>query len=96
MNGRAACGRWARSWNMKVVYEDPVIKRIERAVYDADLAGCRIGYIEVTVREANELSEHVRRNLWLRCGTDFMHYTKADAGKVVGRCYGVKILVGSE
>jgi hypothetical protein len=89
MNGRAACGRWARSWNMKVVYEDPVIKRIERAVYDADLAGRRIGYIEVTVREANELREHVRRSVWLR-------YTKADAGKVVGRCYGVKILVGSE
>lgn len=93
---------------MKVVYEDSVIKRIQRAVYDADSAGRRIGYIEVTVREANELSEYVRRHLYVQpivqpivqpkahlqtCA--FQHYTKADAGKVVGQFYGAEIYVES-
>ena len=46
---------------MKIVYEDHILNRIQRAVYDAELVNRRIGYIEVTVREANELSEYVRR-----------------------------------
>lgn len=85
---------------MKVVYEDLIIKRIQRAVYDADSAGRRIGYIEVTVREANELSEYVRRHFYVQpkahlqtCA--FQHYTKADAGKVVGQFYGAEIRVES-
>ena len=83
---------------MKVVYEDPIIKRIQRAVYDADLANRRIGHIEVTVREANELSEYVRRNLYVQpkahlqaCA--FTHYTPADAGKLVGKISGVDVRV---
>jgi hypothetical protein len=41
---------------MKVVYEDTIVKRIQRAVYDADAENRRIGYIEVTVREAGRCS----------------------------------------
>jgi hypothetical protein len=83
---------------MKVVYEDSIIKRIQRAVYDADAANRRIGYIEVTVREANELSEHVRRHLYIdpkahlkTCA--FAHYTAADAGMFVGQFFGAEIRV---
>jgi hypothetical protein len=83
---------------MKVVYEDSIIKRIQSAVYDADSAGRRIGYIEVTVREANELSDHVRRHFYVTpkahlqaCA--FMHYTSADAGKLVGHFYSTEIRV---
>jgi len=80
---------------MKVVYEDPIIKRIQRAVYDADAANRRIGYIEVTVREANELSREIRRNLWVQDDRTFtfVHYTSADAGKVVGFFYSTEIRV---
>jgi hypothetical protein len=82
---------------MKVVYEDPIIKRLQRAVYDADAANRRIGYIEVTIREANELSEYVRRNLWVdpRAG-EFKHYTSYNAGETVGHFYGAEIRVGSK
>jgi hypothetical protein len=78
---------------MKVVYEDPIFKRIQRAVYRADLANQRIGYIEVTAREANELSEHVRRTLWVTEGCFNRFYTEKDAGKVVGRFFGAEIRV---
>jgi hypothetical protein len=80
---------------MKVVYEDSIIKRIQRAVYDADVANRRIGYIEVTVREANELSDHVRRNLFVDPfnGEFTQMYTSADAGKTVGRFFGAEIRV---
>jgi hypothetical protein len=81
---------------MKVVYEDPIIKRIQRAVYDADVANRRIGYIEVTVREANELAEHIRRTLWVVEGCFDQFYTKEDAGKVIGQFYGAEIRVESK
>jgi len=82
---------------MKVVYEDPIIKRIQRAVYDADRANRRIGYIEVTVREANELSAELRRQLWVNPNDGvFLFYTENDAGKVVGKCYGAEIRVESK
>jgi hypothetical protein len=80
---------------MRVVYEDSIIKRIQRAVYDADVANRRIGYIEVTIREANELSEHVRRYLYVDpFGGKFMRtYTSADAGKKVGDFFGAEVRV---
>jgi len=91
---------------MKVIYEDTIVKRIQRAVYDADAENRRIGYIEVTVREANELSEHVRRQLYVDPSScEFRHYTSSDAGKdaspetlvvlgrVVGRFFGAEIRV---
>jgi len=79
---------------MKIVYEDHILNRIQRAVYDAELVNRRIGYIEVTVREANELSEYVRRWLWLDSSKPvFLVYTAADAGKVVGTFYGAEIRV---
>jgi len=82
---------------MKIVYEDRILNRIQRAVYDAELANRRIGYIEVTVREANELSEYVRRWLWLDSSKPaFLVYTAADAGKVVGTFYGAEIRVESK
>jgi hypothetical protein len=81
---------------MKVIYEDPISKRIQQAVYDADSANKRIGYIEVTVREANELSAHVRRSLYMNpFGGEFLHYTSADAGKTVGKFYGAEVRVGN-
>jgi hypothetical protein len=81
---------------MKVVYEDSVIKRIHRAVYEADTANRRIGYIELTVREANELSEYVRRKLWVDPrACEFKHYTSYNAGETVGHFYGAEIRVGS-
>ena len=83
---------------MKVVYEDPIIKRIQSAVYEADSANLRIGHIEVTVREANELSEYVRRRLYIAPkahlqACSFAHYTPADAGKLVGKFYGIDVRV---
>jgi hypothetical protein len=80
---------------MRVVYEDTIIKRIRRTVYDADASGRRIGHIEVTVREANELSDHVRRNLFVDLfnGEFTQMYTSADAGKTVGRFFGAEIRV---
>jgi hypothetical protein len=81
---------------VKVIYEDEIIKRIQRAVYDADRANLRIGYIEVTVREANELCEHIRRTLWVVEGRyDDRFYTQEDAGKVIGQFYGAEIRVES-
>ena len=81
---------------MKVVYEDPIIKRIQRAVYDADVANRRIGYIEVTVREANELSEYTRSKIFINPNAHFVRlYTLSDAGKVVGTFYGAEIRVES-
>ena len=79
---------------MKVVYEDPILKRIQHAVFDAERANRRIGHIEVTVREANELSAEVRRTLYV-LPVEFLFYTKADAGKTVGTFYGAEIRVGS-
>ena len=81
---------------MKVIYEDPIIKRIQQAVSDADMSGRRIGYIEVTIREANELSEYIQRSLWVKEDTTFRHYTRADAGKLVGHFYGAEIRVEGE
>jgi hypothetical protein len=78
---------------VKVIYEDQIIKRIQRAVYDAGRANLRIGYIEVTVREANELGEHIRRSLWVVEGRFDQFYTKEDAGKVIGQFYGAEIRV---
>jgi hypothetical protein len=78
---------------MKVIYEDSVIKRIQRAVFEADLANRRIGYIELTVREANQLSDYVRSKLWVQDGTEFQYYTSRDSGKTVGHFYGAEIRV---
>jgi hypothetical protein len=83
---------------MKVVYDDPIVKRIQRAVYEADVAGRRIGHIEVTVSEANELSRYLRSRLFFSNddGTFYYHYTYRDAGKVVGKFFGVEIRVESK
>jgi hypothetical protein len=78
---------------MKVVYEDSIAKRIQRATYDAEVANRRIGHIEVTVREANELSEYVRRYLYIPENGVYQFYTSADAGKTVGQYGGVEIRV---
>jgi hypothetical protein len=81
---------------MKVVYEEPITARIQGAVRDADMTGRRIVYIEVTVREANELSLAMHRML-LAFGnpTGFQHrlYTIDDAGKKIGTYYGAEIRV---
>jgi hypothetical protein len=79
---------------MKIVYEDHILNRIQRAVYDAELVNRRIGYIEVTVREANELSEYLHRRTRIMLNdSSFGLYTAADAGKVVGTFYGAEIRV---
>jgi hypothetical protein len=81
---------------MRVVYEDPaIIKRIQKAVEDAERANRRIGYIELTVSEVNELSDYVRTRLWLGPSDlgNFRYYRADDAGKVVGKFYGAEIRV---
>jgi hypothetical protein len=79
---------------MKVIYEDRVLKRIQKAVYDADVLGQRIERLDLTVEEANELSASLHPSLFLPEISDFFrHYTKADAGKAIGRCFGVRLCV---
>jgi hypothetical protein len=79
---------------MKAVYKDPITERIQKVVYDADIMGRRIDYIEVTVREANELSKETWRRLWMDASRDLLQYTAADAGKVVGIFCGTEIRIG--
>ena len=78
---------------MKVVHQEPIMKRIRRAVYDADCGLRPISYIELTVREANELTREVRRTLWVSNDIHFRYYTKDDAGAVVGIFFGAEIRV---
>ena len=81
---------------MKVVYEESIAKRIQSVVYQAETENRRIGYIEVTVREANELSLTMHRML-LAFGnpTGFQHrlHTIGDAGKKIGTYCGAEIRV---
>lgn len=80
---------------MKVIYEKPISERIRRAVYEAECAYKVIGWIDLTAREANELSREIQRTLYVPDGTQFRSYTVADAGKVVGTFYGAEIRVES-
>ena len=80
--------------NMKVVYQDPIAKRIQKAVHDAETANKRIAYIELTSSEANELSVEIRREFFVGLDpTEWGLYSKSDAGKVVGHYWGVQIRI---
>lgn len=77
---------------MKIIYES-VEQRIRRASYEADVANKRIHRIDLTVSEANELAEQVRRTLYLSDPKEFTYYTKGDYGKSIGKYMGIDIHV---
>lgn len=87
---------------MKIVYDEPVYiaKRIYDAVDDALAVKRSIKYIELTVREANELRDYVRDTAYAYLNPQNGYgsgpsgpYTNDDAGKVVGRFFGAEVRV---
>jgi hypothetical protein len=81
---------------MKVIYEKHISTRIMDAVYEADLHNRRIGYIEVTVKEADELSKWLLGHLGIEDIAKFRPVTTEttkDHGSLVGKFYGVDIRV---
>jgi hypothetical protein len=79
---------------MKVIYKDDIMKQIQRAVYDADVASKRIDRIELTVDEANRISDEIRRTMHVpELGYFKRYYSEHSGGAYVGKFYGVDLFV---
>lgn len=77
---------------MKVIYET-VEEAIRKAVYAADLSNRRIARIELSIPEANELNDAMRKIMFRQDPESFMYYTKYDHGKHVGAYMGVRVQI---
>jgi hypothetical protein len=77
---------------VKVVYES-VERLIRQAVLDADKANRRIAHIELSAAEANELTDTVRKHLYVSDPAMFTQYYPSDAGKKVGYYMGVQLQI---
>lgn len=79
---------------MKIIYQEPIEIRLQKAIAEAEKGNRQIDRIELTLREANQFSDLVRRSLYVQEGQEYRFYFADDVGKVIGKFMGVDLVVG--